>query len=117
MSFSGEIHIHDSVRTGGFQAAGFSLKDFILFATDPPDPTRAPFSPLRAVIPVRLTTDMYLAAADSEASLSVASTSSTGSGGGMTGVTNGISTSEFSIPSDPGDHVEDHQQLFYPSTS
>ncbi|KAF5382443.1 hypothetical protein D9615_002714 [Tricholomella constricta] len=60
-SFTGEIKISDSVKVSGFKASGLSVKDCILFSMTPPDPQRSPFHELRQVIPVRLTTDAWIA--------------------------------------------------------
>jgi len=59
MSFYGEIHINTQVKIGGFRAGGLTLKDFIILSMMPPEPARAPFSELRQVIPIRLTTDPW----------------------------------------------------------
>jgi len=59
ISFSGDIVIDEDVKVTGFKAAGLSVKDFILFTINPPDPHKSPFHELREVIPVRLTTDPW----------------------------------------------------------
>lgn len=86
MSFSGEIRINDDVRLSGFRAGGLFIKvssrvapavrdfsltrpcfvfhrdvlasqDCIVLSVHPPDPAKCPFTELRTVVPVRLTTD------------------------------------------------------------
>ncbi|TFK24984.1 hypothetical protein FA15DRAFT_383944 [Coprinopsis marcescibilis] len=58
IAYSGEIHIDTSVRTAGFKAAGLSVKDCLLLSLNPFDPYKCPFSDLRQVLNVRLTTDL-----------------------------------------------------------
>jgi hypothetical protein len=60
-AFQGEIVIDSSVKTGGFKAAGLSVKDFLVLSVTLPDPREALFSDLRLVIPIRLATDAWTA--------------------------------------------------------
>ncbi|KAF9483515.1 hypothetical protein BDN70DRAFT_799620 [Pholiota conissans] len=60
ISFSGEIPLDPKViKVPAFRAAGLSVKDCILFTITPLDPGKAPFAPLREVVPVRLATDPW----------------------------------------------------------
>ncbi|KAI0917450.1 hypothetical protein AcW1_007354 [Taiwanofungus camphoratus] len=59
IAFRGEIRVSDQVKIGGFRAGGFSVKDCIVVTVTPPEPTKAPFSELRQVVPIRLTTDPW----------------------------------------------------------
>ncbi|KAI0712058.1 hypothetical protein C8Q76DRAFT_476567 [Earliella scabrosa] len=61
LCFSGEIRLDPEVKVGGFKASGLLVKDFIEFTMLPPDPPKAPFSEMRLVIPIRLTTDPWSA--------------------------------------------------------
>ncbi|KAG6917071.1 hypothetical protein DXG01_004043 [Tephrocybe rancida] len=60
-AFSGEINISETVKVTGFKVAGLSVKDCILFAMMPPDQQRSPFAELRQLVPVKLTTDAWVA--------------------------------------------------------
>ncbi|KAH9922872.1 uncharacterized protein BXZ73DRAFT_51201 [Epithele typhae] len=59
LCFSGEIRLDKGVKVGGFKAGGLNIKDFIELSMIPPEPARAPFSEMRLVIPIRLTTDPW----------------------------------------------------------
>jgi len=59
MSFAGEIRINDDVRLSGFRAGGLFIKDCIVLSVHPPEPAKCPFTELRIVVPVRLTTDSW----------------------------------------------------------
>ncbi|CAL1712360.1 unnamed protein product [Somion occarium] len=59
MSFVGEIAVNPNTRIGGFKAGGLFIKDCIVLSMIPPDPTKSPFSELRCVVPIRLTTDPW----------------------------------------------------------
>ncbi|KAI0354874.1 hypothetical protein OH77DRAFT_367419 [Trametes cingulata] len=59
LAFAGEIRVDEQVKVGGFKAGGLTVKDFIEFSMTPPDPPKAPFSQMRLVIPIRLTTDPW----------------------------------------------------------
>ncbi|KAI0770205.1 hypothetical protein C8Q74DRAFT_881395 [Fomes fomentarius] len=59
LCFNGEIRLDQEIKVGGFKAAGLSVKDFIEFTMAPPDPPKAPFSEMRLVVPIRLTTDPW----------------------------------------------------------
>lgn len=57
--FAGELRVNSQVKIGGFKAGGLSLKDYLVLSMTPPDPAKTPFSELRQVVPVRLTTDSW----------------------------------------------------------
>ncbi|KAI0365704.1 hypothetical protein BV20DRAFT_1038757 [Pilatotrama ljubarskyi] len=59
LAFAGEITIDEQVKVGGFKASGLTVKDFIELSMMPPDPPKAPFTQMRLVIPIRLTTDPW----------------------------------------------------------
>ncbi|KAF8967179.1 hypothetical protein BDZ97DRAFT_1656721 [Flammula alnicola] len=60
ISYTGEITLDEkAIKVPAFKAAGLSVKDCILFTVTPLDVGKAPFSELREVIPVRLTTDSW----------------------------------------------------------
>ncbi|KAG6876636.1 hypothetical protein C0993_001634 [Termitomyces sp. T159_Od127] len=59
-AFSGEITINKTVHVMGFKVAGLSVKDCIVFSMSPPD-QRSLFAELRQLIPVKLTTDPWVA--------------------------------------------------------
>ncbi|KAJ8518399.1 hypothetical protein ONZ45_g4526 [Pleurotus djamor] len=61
IAYSGEIPISDAVKVPAFTAAGLTVKDYIVLSCTPPEPQKAPFSELRSVAAVRLTTDPYTA--------------------------------------------------------
>ena len=61
MAFDGEIRISSSVKTTGFKAGGLRVKDCLIFTFSPPDQTKCPFAPLRQVIPIVLTTEVFTA--------------------------------------------------------
>ncbi|KAJ4465830.1 hypothetical protein C8J55DRAFT_440508 [Lentinula edodes] len=59
VSFSGDISIDPPVKVMGFKVGGIAVKDFMLFSMTPPEAQQAPFSELRQVIPIQLTTDVW----------------------------------------------------------
>ncbi|PPQ92855.1 hypothetical protein CVT25_004343 [Psilocybe cyanescens] len=60
ISYNGEIAlIPDEIKVPGFKAAGLSVKDCILLTVNPADPSKSPFSELREVVPIRLSTDPW----------------------------------------------------------
>ncbi|KAJ4482383.1 hypothetical protein J3R30DRAFT_3459026 [Lentinula aciculospora] len=59
VSFSGHIDIDPPIKVMGFKAGGIAVKDCILFSMTPHEAQKAPFSELRQVIPIRLTTDAW----------------------------------------------------------
>ncbi|KAJ3854025.1 hypothetical protein EV368DRAFT_37689 [Lentinula lateritia] len=59
VSFSGDISIDPPIKVMGFKVGGIAVKDFILFSMTPPEAQQAPFSELRQVIPIQLTTDVW----------------------------------------------------------
>lgn len=59
ISFVGEIRVNPAIKVGGFKAGGLFIKDCIILSMAPPDPVKTPFSELRCVVPVRLTTDPW----------------------------------------------------------
>ncbi|KAH0585927.1 hypothetical protein H2248_007214 [Termitomyces sp. 'cryptogamus'] len=59
-AFSGNITIDETVHVTGFRVAGLSVKDCIIFSISPPD-RRSPFAELRQTVPVKLTTDPWVA--------------------------------------------------------
>ncbi|KDQ25451.1 hypothetical protein PLEOSDRAFT_1113446 [Pleurotus ostreatus PC15] len=61
IAYSGEIAIDENVEVGGFSAAGLTVVDCVILSCTPPEPQKAPFSELRLVVPIRLTTDPYTA--------------------------------------------------------
>ncbi|KAH9480633.1 hypothetical protein JR316_0007233 [Psilocybe cubensis] len=62
ISYSGEIPLTgDDIKVPGFKAAGLSVKDCVLLTMNPTDPSKSPFSEIREVIPVRLSTDPWMA--------------------------------------------------------
>ncbi|KAF5344893.1 hypothetical protein D9758_011590 [Tetrapyrgos nigripes] len=61
VTFFAEIAVDTSVKVAGFKAGGLSVKDCVLFSMTPIDPNKAPFKELRQVIPIRLTTDEWIA--------------------------------------------------------
>lgn len=60
VSYSGEIVLDGKIKVPAFRAAGLSVKDCIVFTVTPLDPVKAPFSELRELIPVRLSTDQWI---------------------------------------------------------
>jgi len=91
MAWSGEIIVDPQVRIGGFKASGLTVKDHIVLSMSPTDPIKGPFSELRQVIPIRLTTDAW---------------SSDLSGDHYGG-------SEYSDPPMPEDHLESQPEMHY----
>ncbi|TDL22185.1 hypothetical protein BD410DRAFT_788900 [Rickenella mellea] len=87
MAWSGEIVVDRSVRVGGFKASGLTVKDYIVLSMVPPDPLKGPFTELRQVVPIRLTTDSFSA--------------------DMTGERFG----EYSEPSQPEDNVDENHEV------
>jgi hypothetical protein len=84
IAFSGEIVVDSNIKIGGFKAAGLTVKDWILLSITPPESaTKAPFTELRQCIPIRLTTDQWIADG--------------------TGIGADTRTSEYSVPSSPED--------------
>ncbi|TFK70947.1 hypothetical protein BDN72DRAFT_838326 [Pluteus cervinus] len=61
MCFSGEITISPALKNSGFRAAGLSLQDCVLLSITPPEGKKCPFAELRQIIPVKLTTDAWMA--------------------------------------------------------
>lgn len=59
IAYNGEIKVDPEVAIAGFKAAGFSVKDCILFTVTPPEPAKSPFGDLRQVASVKLTTDPW----------------------------------------------------------
>lgn len=86
MSFSGDLHISDDVKVGAFRAGGLFVKvrllttfplppithfalfgsgsliisqDCLVFSIHAPDQGKYPWSDVRMVVPVRLTTDSW----------------------------------------------------------
>ncbi|PBK75134.1 hypothetical protein ARMSODRAFT_951210 [Armillaria solidipes] len=59
VSFNGDIVVDDSVKIVAFKAGGLRVKDCILFTMSPAEPSKSIFSPIRQVIPTRLTTDAW----------------------------------------------------------
>ncbi|KAH9841351.1 uncharacterized protein C8Q71DRAFT_325791 [Rhodofomes roseus] len=57
--FAGELRVNSQIKLGGFKAGGLSLKDYLVLSMTPPDPSKTPYSELRQVVPVRLTTDSW----------------------------------------------------------
>lgn len=107
IAFTGEIIISDQVKVTGFKAGGLTVKvrpthslfgffdttpyshrmqDCLLLSMTPPEPQKSPFTELRQVIPVRLTTDVW-----------------TANGTGIGAAAPARSSSEYSVPSSPGD--------------
>ncbi|VDB95747.1 unnamed protein product [Peniophora sp. CBMAI 1063] len=61
LSFSGEINIDQSVKSGAFKAGGLWVKDFIVFQLNPSNALKGPIGDARIIVPVRLVTDPYSA--------------------------------------------------------
>ena len=61
LSFSGEITINPSVKTGAFKAGGLWVKDFIVFQLNPSNALKGPIGDARIIVPVRIVSDPYSA--------------------------------------------------------
>ncbi|TBU27193.1 hypothetical protein BD309DRAFT_1026670 [Dichomitus squalens] len=59
LCFNGEIRLDKDVKVGSFKAGGLSVRDFLEFTMQPPEPSKAPFKEMRLVIPIHLTTDAW----------------------------------------------------------
>ncbi|TEB30683.1 hypothetical protein FA13DRAFT_527112 [Coprinellus micaceus] len=59
IAYSGRIRVAPDITIAGFKAAGLSVKDFILFTLNPPEPAKCPFYDLRQAVPIKLTTDAW----------------------------------------------------------
>ena len=67
MAWYGEVRV-DQVAAGGpgkvvggFKASGLTVKDYVVLQMNPPDPGKSPFTDMRLIMPIKLTTDSWSA--------------------------------------------------------